>query len=123
MDVRLTREGHDELVVHLRDGADETTVSVPQARPGAESLMRALDTALATGHGECFWPCTTGGHYWWMFKRDGAALELIVMWTRGGVATWEHVFRATASVDWIRGQIVEELHRIELPYRQALDSP
>jgi len=114
MDVQFTLEPHDELVVRLRDGADATSVSVPQSRPGAESLMRALDAALADGHGECFWPCTTGGQYWWMFKRDDAALEVIVMWTRGGASLWEHVFRATDSVDWVRAHIVQELDRLEL---------
>jgi hypothetical protein len=114
MDVQLTLEPHDELVVRLRDGAIETSVSVPQSRPGAESLVRALESALATGHGECFWPCTTGGQYWWMFKRDADALEVIVMWTRGGASLWEHVFRATDSVDWVRGRIAHELDRLEL---------
>ena len=112
MDVRFEREGHDGLVVHLKDGAVQTSVSVPQSRPGATSLRRALESALRDAHGECFWPCTTGGQYWWMFQRDGAAPEVIVMWTRGGASLWEHVFRATESVDWVRTRFTEELDRL-----------
>ena len=112
MDIRLALEAHDELIVHLRDGQDETSVTVPESRPGIESLMRAVNAALADGHGECFWPCTTGGQYWWMFKRDGAAIEVIVMWTRGGAALWEHVFRATDATDWVQTRLLEEAERI-----------
>src|SRR5262245_36271620 len=109
MDIRLEREGRDELIVHLKDGNVDTSVSVPQAHPGATSLMRALASAMTSGHGECFWPCTTGGQYWWMFRRAETALEVIVMWTRGGASLWEHVFRATDSVDWVHTRFIEEL--------------
>lgn len=113
MDIRLAREAHDELIVHLRDGQDETSVSVPQSRPGIESLTRALNSALADGHGECFWPCTTGGQYWWMFKHSGSSLEVIVMWTRGGASLWEHVFRATDATDWVQLRFLEEIARLD----------
>ena len=114
MDIRLERQGRDELIVHLKDGSVETSVSVPQARPGAASLMRALESAVASGHGECFWPCTTGGQYWWMFRREHDALEAIVMWTRGGASLWEHVFRATDQVTWVHERLSSELERLDL---------
>src|SRR6185436_14020832 len=114
MDIRLERAGHDELIVHLKDGTVETSVSVPQSRPGATSLRRALNAALTDGQGECFWPCTTGGQYWWVFKHEQTAMEVIVMWTRGGASLWEHVFRATDATDWVRTRLVEELDRLKL---------
>jgi len=113
MDVRLALEAHDELIVHLRDGEQQTSVSVPRSRPGIQSLTRALDAALTDGHGECFWPCTTGGQYWWMFKRDGDSLEVIVMWTRGGASLWEHVFRATDAAEWFQSRLSEEAGRLQ----------
>jgi hypothetical protein len=100
------------LIVHLRDGQDETSVTVPQSRPGVMSLTRALEDALSEGHGECFWPCTTGGQYWWMLQCTGASIEVIVMWTRGGASLWEHVFRATDATAWVQQRWSEELARL-----------
>ena len=114
MDLRLTLEAHDVLVVRLRDGDDETTVSVHPSRAGADSLQRALRTALADGYGDCFWPGMPGGQYWWMFKCNGDTLETIAMWTRGGASLWEHVFRATDSATWVRERLAEEIDRLAL---------
>lgn len=114
MDLQLSIEPHDILVVHLREGDAQTTVSVHPARAGTQSLLRALEEALTTGYGECFWPGSTGGQYWWMFKREQETLEAIAMWTRGGASLWEHVFRATDAAAWVREQLVEEIARIGL---------
>jgi len=57
--------------------SDETTVSVHPSRAGAESLQRALHTALAEGYGDCFWPGMPGGQYWWIFKCEQETLETI----------------------------------------------
>jgi len=68
MDLGLTIEPYDMLVVSLRDGTDETTVSVHPSQAGVQSLVRALDAAIADGYGECFWPGAPGGQYWWIFQ-------------------------------------------------------
>jgi hypothetical protein len=112
MDVRLERDADDSLIVHLRDGALATTVVVTPWRAGVESLRRSLDAAAADGYGECFWPARTGGQYWWMFKRDAETLETIAMWTRGGAALWEHVFRATDAAAHVRERFDEEAERL-----------
>jgi hypothetical protein len=114
MDVALAVEPHDTLVVTLRDGRQETTVSVRPAAAGARSLAGALETATAEGYGECFWPGATGGQYWWAFKRDADTLETIAMWTRGGASLWEHVFRATDSAAWVRARLAAEVDRLGL---------
>ncbi len=31
------------------------------------------------------------------------------MWTRGGAALWEHVFRSTDSVDWVKTALDREI--------------
>jgi hypothetical protein len=112
MDLTLTVEPHDVLAVHLREGDERATVSVRPSRAGVTSLVRALDEAIATGYGECFWPGSTGGQYWWMFKRDADTIESIAMWTRGGASLWEHVFRATDAVEWVRERLSEEVARL-----------
>jgi hypothetical protein len=112
MDLRFAVEPHDVLVIHLRDGGHEATVSVHPSRAGAESLSRALDDAMTTGYGECFWPGLPGGQYWWIFKRDAGTLETIAMWTRGGAALWEHVFRATDAAAWVRDRMNDEMNRL-----------
>jgi hypothetical protein len=114
MDLTLTVEPHDTLVVTLRDGAKETTVGVRPAAAGARSLADALARAIADGYGECFWPGATGGQYWWAFKRDADTLETIAMWTRGGASLWEHVFRATDSAEWVRSRVESEAGRLGL---------
>jgi hypothetical protein len=117
MDLQLALEPHDYLVVHLRDGDDRTSVSVPRARAGVTSLTRALEDAIAHGYGECFWPGVPGGQYWWVFKRDDATLETAVMWTRGGASLWEHVFRATDAAEHVRARLREEADRLQLSGR------
>ena len=89
-------------------------MSVGPSRAGAESLGRALEVALTSGYGECFWPGSTGGQYWWIFKRDGDAMDVIAMWTRGGASGWEHVFRARDAAAWIRERLEAEFVRIGL---------
>jgi len=87
---------------------------VQVSRAGAASLLRALDDGLTEGYGECFWPGSDGGQYWWIFKRDGASMEVIAMWTRGGASLWEHVFRATDAADWVEERLTSEIDRLEL---------
>lgn len=110
----LTIEAPDTLIVHLREGADQTTVEVRPARAGISSLRRAVEAARVHGYGECFWPGARGGSYWWMLKRDAETLEIVAMWTRGGASLWEHVFRATDAAEWMRDRLHEEAERLGL---------
>ena len=112
MDLTLSVEHRDELTVRLRDGRDEATVTISPVGAASLSLSRALDDAMSAGYGECFWPGQPGGQYWWIFKRVDATLEVALMWTRGGASLWEHVFRATDAVSWIRERWQSELGRI-----------
>jgi hypothetical protein len=114
MNLQLTIEPNDVLVVHLREGEEQTTVPVHPSRPGAESLLRAFDQAAAEGYGECFWPGLPTGQSWWIFKRDDETMEVVAMWTRGGASSWQHVFRATDSVAWVRERLISEIDRLGL---------
>ena len=101
----------DELIVHLQEGTDVTSVTVAPRQAGASTLSRALAEAAASGYGECFWPSATG-QYWWMFRRDHETVEVAVMWSRGGASGWQHVFRATDALAWVRSRLDEELARV-----------
>jgi hypothetical protein len=118
MDIQLSLDAPDTLVVHLREGSEQTTIAVYPARAGVRSLLAAVDAALSTGYGECFWPGSPGGQYWWMFKRDAESLETIAMWTRGGASLWEHTFRATDEAIWFRDRLQAEVDRLQLGDRQ-----
>lgn len=111
MNLRFEIEPHDVLVVHLREGNEQTTVSVHPSSAGVRSLRRALDAALSDGYGECFWPGSPGGQYWWIFKRTGDTIETMAMWTRGGASLWEHVFRATDAANWVDECVATETAR------------
>lgn len=114
MDIALTLEPHDVLVVHLREREQQPTLSVHPAAAGAWSLMRAIDDAMAGGYGECFWPAYTGGQYWWIFRRTENRIEAMAMWTRGGAAMWEHVFRATDGAAWLRDRVAAQIDELGL---------
>ena len=107
MDLTLAIEPHETLVVTLHDGQRQTTVSVRPAAAGARSLSAALDQGMTEGYGECFWPGFEGGQYWWIFKRHPHTMEVMAMWTRGGAALWEHVFRAKAEAAWVHDRLVD----------------
>jgi hypothetical protein len=113
MNVHLTIEPPDTLVVHLQEGREATTVAARPVHAGVQSFRRALEDALRDGYGECFWPGVTGGQYWWMFKRVDEALEVVAMWTRGGASSWQHVFRATDAAIWIRERWESEVERLK----------
>jgi len=112
MNLQLTRDDRDHLIVELREGDTATTLEVSPARPGVDSLSRALGCAVELGYGECFWPAVIGGQYWWIFSRRDTSLEVVVMWTRGGATGWEHVFRATDSTDWVVDRVRDEIARL-----------
>lgn len=113
MNLQLTVDPGDLLVVELQEGDATATVSVYPSKAGMLSLQRALDASVDHGYGECFWPGAPGGQYWWIFKRDAETLEIIAMWTRGGASMWEHVFRATDAATWVQERLRAEVARIE----------
>ncbi len=50
-----------------------------------------------------------------MFSRTHETLEVTALWTRGGVAIWEHVFRATDASTWVHERVRSEIARLGLP--------
>ncbi len=114
MNIRLSLEPHDTLVVHLYEGSEETSIPVRPSRAGAKTLSGAFQAAVDDGYGECFWPGSPGGQYRWIFKRESETMEVIAMWTRGGASLWEHLFRATDAAGHVGERLDAEIDRLGL---------
>ena len=109
MNVVIESANPQNIVVRLREGAAEAAVTGWHTSRAVAALLTALDTVAAgEGRAECFWPEPTG-QYWWMFNREGQRLEVVVLWSRGAVTGWEHVFRAVDEVGYLVGRVREEM--------------
>lgn len=115
MTLTLSIDETDTLVVRLREGDVETALGARPASAAMRSLTRALVDAGeggAEGYGDCYWPGSNGGQYWWIFKRNAETVEVVALWTRGGVSIYEHVFRATDAYAWVRERLDDEIQRV-----------
>lgn len=109
MNVVIEQASPQQITIRLREGAIDTTVTGWHTARAVTALLTALDVVVAgEGYTECFWPEPTG-QYWWMFNREGQRLEVVVLWSRGAVTGWEHVFRAADEVHYIDDRIRDEL--------------
>ncbi|MCC7042804.1 MAG: hypothetical protein IT183_03015 [Acidobacteria bacterium] len=109
MNVVIERANPQQIVVRLREGTVEATVTGWHTSRAVTALLTALETvATGEGYAECFWPEPTG-QYWWMLNREGQRLEVVVLWSRGAVTGWEHVFRAADEVNYIIERVREEM--------------
>ena len=96
------------IVGRLRDGTLETEVSAWGTERAVQLLVTALETARDDGYGECFWPEMTG-QYWWMCRREGSRLEVVVLWSSGAGTGWQHVYRATDEIEYFIDCVLEQL--------------
>ena len=101
MNVVIESANPQQIVVRLREGTIEASVTGWHTSRAVTSLLSALDA-------ECFWLEPTG-QYWWMFNREGQRLEVVVLWSRGAVTGWEHVFRAADEVNYVIERVREEM--------------
>lgn len=109
MNIVVERPTQDRIVARLQDGSTEhATVESRHAGRAALSLVTAMDLAVREGYGECFWPEPTG-QFWWLFRREDRRLELAVLWSRGAMTGWQHVFRAADEVDYFVERVKDEL--------------
>jgi hypothetical protein len=113
MDLALDIDGNGRLVGHLREGAVETVVTAAQPQAAAAAVVAAIGEAAGAGYGECFWAESTG-QYWWMFRRTDETVEVVVLWSSGAVTGWQHVFRATDAIGWVRQRLDDELQKLGL---------
>ena len=113
MTFTLEVDGTGRFVCTLAEGAVLATLTASNVPAAGDDLESALEDARTSGYGECFWQ-EPDGTYWWMMRRLAMRLEVVVLWTSGGAAGWQHVFRAvthaedfsTRAADLIAGQSV-----------------
>jgi hypothetical protein len=110
MHFSVERRDAKSVTAHLREGGVTTEVVGWNPEYCARQLRAALEAVEIDGYGECFWPEPTG-QYWWMLKRDENRMEVAVLWSRSSAVGWQHVFRATDEVGYVRDLINEALSR------------
>lgn len=114
MNVAIEEVSPEQVTFSLREGDSVARVTGWHTQRAVMALVTALDVVVAgEGYAECFWP-EPGGQYWWMFNREGRRLEVVVLWSRGAVTGWEHVFRAADEVDYLNDRIRAELEAHDL---------
>ena len=107
MDLSLDIDDGGRFVATLTD--DDLRARVTAANVNAaDDLLAAIEDARETGLGECFWE-EQAGEYRWMLRANRDDVTLVVLWSAGVVTGWEHVFRATCTLDWLAGRIRESL--------------
>ena len=108
MDISLATEHPGRLIATLREGQDEAMVTAAHRTAAATSLIDALEAAREDGYAECYWH-EQNGQYWWLFRREGARLEVAVLWSSGTVTGWQHVFRAADEFSYFVERVQDEL--------------
>ena len=112
MNISLSLDG-PRVTASLVEGQDLAEAVGWNPTNSLAHLQSALDDAEIEGYGECFWPEPTG-HYWWMFRRDDARLEVVVLWSRSSAVGWQHVFRAADEFRYFRERVRTEIQRLSL---------
>lgn len=109
MNIQIDSATPAQIVVCLREGGVQATVSGWNTSRAVSALVSALEVVESgEGYAECFWAEPTG-QYWWLFNREGRRLEVVVLWSRGAVTGWQHVFRAADEVGYFVGRVREEM--------------
>lgn len=86
----------DELgrvIATLSCGTSTAAVTAANAAEAIADLAAAVEDTEREGCGECYWP-EGGGDYRWLFRRNGGAVSVVVLWCVNPVTGWEHVFWA-----------------------------
>lgn len=109
MNVHIDSATPRQIVIRLREGDDQATITGWNTPRAVSAFMSALEVVEASdGCSECFWPEPTG-QYWWIFNREGRRLEVVVLWSRGAVTGWQHVFRAADEVSYFVERVRDEM--------------
>ena len=111
MQFSLAAADFGRLACTISDARGEATVTSSNPSSAAADLAAAIDSAVNTGSGECYWR-EAGGEYRWMFRRNGEMVAIVVLWSAGTLTGWEHVFQSECDVDPFARQVRDELDRL-----------
>ena len=91
MHVSFETDEFGRLVCTLATGESRTAIVASDPPEAISSLLAAVDSAAASGCGECYWR-QPGGEYRWMLRREGAQVRVAILWMVGVLTGWEHVY-------------------------------
>ena len=101
MEVTLKGDGLGRVVGTIACNGAQATVTGSDSASAMTDLRLAFENAVAYNRGECFWHEATGD-YWWLFKRDGATMRVVILRSVGTLTGWEHRFWAECNADDFR---------------------
>ncbi len=94
----FSTDGFGRLVCDIHIPGQTTRVTAWDVRDARAHFLAALDDAREAGLGECFWH-SESGDYRWMFRRSGARVTVVALWSTGAVTGWEHVAFVETDAD------------------------
>ena len=114
MELSIERDTPDRLVCTLSEGHRTVVLTSSDAEAAAADLLAALDSAAATGYGECLWQEATGD-YRWMFKRTGSQVTVATLWCMGTLTGWQNVLQTDTDFASLVDRVRAEIARLSAP--------
>lgn len=114
MQLSLDSDEFGRLVCTLSDGQTQAKATASSLPDAAQDLMRAMDSTIDRGFGECYWAEATGD-YRLVFRRFDERVQMVVLWSTGTLTGWEHIFRAECELAELAAQVRTEVGRIRVP--------
>jgi len=93
MEVTLKGDSYGRVVGTIAHNGAHATVTGSDPGSALSELQAAVESAVTEGLGECFWH-ESMGEYRWLFRREGGAMRVAVLWSIGTLTGWEHRFWA-----------------------------
>ena len=97
MQVTLSSDSFGRVVGAIAHNGAQATVTSSEPAAALADLREAVGAA-ALGHGECFWH-EAAGDYRWLFRREGSAMRVAILWSAGTMTGWEHKFWAECDAE------------------------
>jgi hypothetical protein len=102
------------LIASLAGDRASVTVTASNVPGAGAGLAEAVEEALDTGFGECWWE-EGGGVYRWLLRREADRLTVVVLWSTGTITGWEDVFRGECDAAAFAAQVRDALARLAQP--------
>jgi hypothetical protein len=101
MQVTLQGDSFGRVVGTIEHNGAQATVTGTDPGSAITDLRSAVESAVTGGYGECFWHEATG-EYRWLFRREGGAMRIVIIWSMGTLTGWEHRFWAECDAEDFR---------------------
>jgi hypothetical protein len=101
MQIALEGDAFGRVVGTIAHKSEHAMVTGSDAAAALAELESAVDSALKEGLGECFWH-ESAGDYRWLFRKEGAMMRIVILWSIGTITGWEHRFWAECDANEFR---------------------